>query len=49
MAEDFPYRFEVTTTPAELQDRFANLAPVRDPGTSPRSLGASCCGVRWES
>ena len=27
MAEDFPYRFEVTASPGELQERFAALAP----------------------
>ena len=32
MAEDFPYRFEVTTSPAELQDRFANLGPSEGSG-----------------
>jgi lysyl-tRNA synthetase class 2 len=32
MAEDFPYRFEVTASPGELQERFAALGPSEGSG-----------------
>ncbi len=32
MAEDFPYRFDVTTSPGELQERFAALGPSESSG-----------------
>jgi lysyl-tRNA synthetase class 2 len=32
MAEDFPYRFDVTASPGELQERFASLGPSEGSG-----------------
>src|ERR1700690_2325013 len=32
MAEDFPYRFDVTASPGELQERFSALAPSEGSG-----------------
>jgi lysyl-tRNA synthetase class 2 len=32
MAEDFPYRFEVTASPGDLQERFATLGPSEGSG-----------------
>ena len=49
MTEDFPYRFEVSASAADLQGRFAELAPGAGSGQSGTVAGRVMFAARWAS